>query len=172
MDSRQSRIYDRIQPGLSSMGVADQAAMHAAGILADAEEVAVGKVDVAQKALTMAQTNLDAVRALIRAAAGEGATRRTSDALLAQHKLASDARTRVNPDPKQCPKTDIHARHTWSLGASMRSWECAGVTSARCETPMVECKESGGHGSHDTEAGHCHGRIRGRDPESHDRVTT
>lgn len=167
-ESGQARIFDRIQPGLASMGVADQASMAAARILADAEAVAAGKVDVAQKALIVAQTELDGVRALVRAAQGEGASRRTDDRL-----LASYGRTRAaDPLPKQCPKLEIHAEHTWSLGASARTWQCKGVTTARCEIPACidtaegpdRCGQKGPHGSHDTEGGHCHGQLRGASP--------
>lgn len=176
-ESGQARIFDRIQPGLASMGVADQASMAAARILADAESVARGKVDVAQKALVVAQTELDGVRALIRAAQGEGATRRTDDRLLDQLR-GERAGAVINvsvpsggANPKRCPSMAAHPEHTWRFPDSTRVWLCAGqgiqpVTGGRCMIPgnSADCTTKGCHAPHDYEGGHCHGRLRGATP--------
>lgn len=169
MDSRQARIFDRIQPGLASMGVKDQAAMAAARILADAEQVAAGKVDVAQKALTMAQTELDGVRALVRAAQGEGASMRTDARLMAS--LAAQrgtARTTVGddgttertwlhvaetpanpPEPKACPSALVHPPHTWRFVDSSKVWACPGLPAV---PPEDVCTRGmlGAHEAHGT----------------------
>jgi len=146
-----TRIRDRIASGLETMGATPEQVDAAAAYLFNLESDARFRVVEAQKALNLAQDGARAVHLLISAAAGDGATKRTTDALLAQAGLASAARTRLAEErtltvvpaadvqpcfrarPASNPSTlEYHTTHSWATGDG-RSALCWGTKTGTWE---------------------------------------
>lgn len=162
------RILSDIRPAFEASGFSGFVASNAADYLAMIQSDADQKLEEVRRELKVAEDRRTAVRAIIKACTGELASGRTTDALLGQ--LANPDRTGVNTGRKPddnlaCPSKERHLPHTWRFREALTSHRCPGWdVPGRCSLPEItgQCGVPGSHASHDTEGGHCHGRIRGQ----------